>query len=124
MISSFIKKHSCRQSNYRRAKSRRSYALGPKYILSSVIIGSLVAVSMSAIEAGVIAQDSRTPKASVNRTQKGDRLVQSSAARVSQRAFRSIQMFPVLEMVPLGCEPAFSPITDPRLEKIFGRCLT
>jgi hypothetical protein len=120
MTSSLIKKHGRGQS----AKSRRSYALGPKHVLASVIIGSLIAMSMSAIGAGVIAQDSRTPKVSVNRTNKADRLVQSSAARVSQRAFRAVQMFPALERVPLGCEPAFSTITDPRLEKIFGRCLT
>ncbi len=64
-----------------------------------------------------------TPPVSVDRTLKGDRLPLvtpinkshqlGSPAKPEQARF---------EKIPVGCDPAFSPISAPRLAKIFRRC--
>lgn len=64
-------------------------------------------------------------KASVNRTHKGDRL-----PRVAMRYHQSVNNSSSTETAtaspkrpPLGCDPAFSPISAPSLAYIFKRCM-
>ena len=67
----------------------------------------------------------RAPTVSVNRFRKGDRL-----PLVDTRALPpGPQMPDGLEIqsqgkVPLGCDPAFSPVTSPALANLYGRCMS
>ena len=64
-----------------------------------------------------------TPPVSIDRTLKSDRLPLvmpinkshqvGSPAKPEQARF---------EKIPVGCDPAFSPISAPRLAKVFRRC--
>jgi hypothetical protein len=62
----------------------------------------------------------------VNHEFKGDRLplaadVDPAAAR-SERATRLHAQAP--GDIPVGCDPAFSPVSAPRLAYFYGRCMT
>jgi hypothetical protein len=59
---------------------------------------------------------------SVNRVKKGDRLSQAPAERSSHNSPSSEAVAP-LERVPLGCDPAFSPVADPAHGNIYKRCM-
>jgi hypothetical protein len=66
----------------------------------------------------------RTPAVSVNREFKGDKLplaseINSAVSRVEPSFSRSAP-----HEVPVGCDPAFSPVSAPRLAYYFGRCTT
>jgi hypothetical protein len=65
----------------------------------------------------------RTPPVSVNRFRKGDRLPlhDSRAVRPDSQAPNASQAH---GKVPLGCDPAFSPVTSPALATLYGRCMT
>jgi hypothetical protein len=64
----------------------------------------------------------RTPAMSVNRFRKGDRLpVHSGALRQDRQGPDGLQ---TQGTVPVGCDPAFSPVTSPALSKLYGRCMT
>jgi hypothetical protein len=65
----------------------------------------------------------RTPAVSVNHFRKGDRLpvYQSGEVRPDRQAPDGLQ---IQGTVPVGCDPAFSPVTSPALSKLYGRCMT
>jgi hypothetical protein len=73
-----------------------------------------------------------TPAVSVNRALKGDRLPLPSEinAAFSRNDVRSHDgTAPSMssrdpEDVPVGCDPAFSPVASPRLAYYYGRCAT
>jgi hypothetical protein len=73
----------------------------------------------------------RTPPVSVNRLLKGDRLPLvhpgASDSRNSPGAWRG-QSLPnglqTRERAPLGCDPAFSPVSSPAPVMVYGRCMT
>ncbi len=60
-------------------------------------------------------------KATVDRTHKGDRL--SPAINRARPENKSTTMN-LPRLVPLGCDPAFSPVAEPQRARIFGRCIT
>jgi hypothetical protein len=64
-----------------------------------------------------------TATVTVDRTNKGDRLPQASPPKQS-----SSSVVPATSVsakrVPIGCEPAFSPVADPAGAHIFLRCLS
>jgi hypothetical protein len=64
----------------------------------------------------------RTPAVSVNHFRKGDRLPlhDTRAARPDPQAPDGLQ---TQGKVPLGCDPAFSPVTSPALSSLYGRCM-
>lgn len=67
----------------------------------------------------------RTPAVSVNCEFKGDKLplasdVNSAVSRVEPSFSRSARP----HEIPIGCDPAFSPVSAPRLAYYFGRCTT
>jgi len=59
---------------------------------------------------------------SVNRVNKGDRLPQAPAERPSHSSSSTEAVVPP-KRVPLGCDPAFSPVADPAHGNIYKRCL-
>jgi hypothetical protein len=60
----------------------------------------------------------------VNRTHKGDRIVQMSAVRQPSNLFAAPEAVPAStqRMLP-GCEPAFSSVADPLRAHIYRRCV-
>jgi|SRR5579862_3002541 len=75
----------------------------------------------------------RTPAVSVNRYRKGDRLpVLSNSDNTNRTGAKGAIWWDRREQgssqtsrqVPIGCDPAFSPVTSPSLAKVFGRCMT
>ncbi|MGC2075489.1 MAG: hypothetical protein WA728_05540 [Xanthobacteraceae bacterium] len=59
---------------------------------------------------------------SVNRVNKGDRLSQAPTGRLPQSPPSTEAVNPP-KRVPLGCEPAFSPVADPGHANIYKRCM-
>lgn len=59
----------------------------------------------------------------VDRTNKGDRLPQASPPRQSSGSL--VPAKPIsAKLVPIGCEPAFSPVAEPAGAHLFLRCLS
>jgi hypothetical protein len=65
------------------------------------------------------------PAFTVDRTLKGDRL--APVAPVAQPSEFGLPSLPARsqsrERVPVGCDPAFSPISVPRAANVFRRCI-
>lgn len=81
------------------------------------------------LAAAPLAGLARTPQVTVDRSLKGDLLplfnagiARSNGARPAELGAkeRSQQR----EQIPVGCDPAFSPVSSPALAKIYGRCMT
>jgi hypothetical protein len=101
-----------------------------------VRIGAALAViSLALFFVGIIPFFSAAPSAgavikvpafTVNREFKGDRLPVASTIDTAARhnAFRARWGSLILGKMPVGCEPAFSPVTAPRLAYYYGRCAT
>lgn len=66
------------------------------------------------------------PSFTVNHEFKGDRLpvVSRGNAAVSRSDIDSQLGSRLQAKIPVGCEPAFSPVTNPRLASYYGRCAT
>jgi hypothetical protein len=60
---------------------------------------------------------------SVNRINKGDRLSQTTANHPSLHSPPSTEAVTPPKRVPLGCDPAFSPVADPARGTIYKRCM-
>jgi hypothetical protein len=74
-----------------------------------------------------------TPPVSVNRYRKGDRLPllkssDNSAPAAANHAIwwdlRGLDGSRAGKQVPVGCDPAFSPVVSPSLATVYGRCAT
>ena len=59
---------------------------------------------------------------SVNRVNKGDQLSPAPAERLSHSS-PSTEAVVAPKRVPLGCDPAFSPVADPARGNIYKRCM-
>jgi len=79
------------------------------------------------------AVNDRTPAVSVNRYRKGDRLPALNNSDNSNRTgakgaiwwdLRGQGSSQTRGQVPIGCDPAFSPVSSPSLAAVFGRCMT
>jgi hypothetical protein len=71
---------------------------------------------------------SKTPPVTVDRTLKGDRLPMANvfalrAPRAENAASPQVSASPSAQ-IPVGCDPAFSPISSPRLASVYRRCMT
>ena len=66
------------------------------------------------------------PSFTVNRALKGDRLPMHEALNPSafKTEFGALARMSVPHEIPVGCDPAFSPVASPRLALIYGRCLS
>jgi hypothetical protein len=63
---------------------------------------------------------SRTPTVTVNPFRKGDRLPLFSSG--TARRDGTPEGLESRQRVPVGCDPAFSPVAAPSLSMIYGRC--
>ena len=108
------------------------------------IVGALAFVSLvflfasldpfvRAAPIGGSAFNDRTPAVSVNRYRKGDRLPvlnnSNNANRTGAKGaawwdLRAQDNSQTHRQVPIGCDPAFSPVSSPSLASVFGRCMT
>jgi hypothetical protein len=62
------------------------------------------------------------PPLSIDRTLKGDRLPSVNPAVWPHELGQPVE--PALhKKIPVGCDAAFSPVADPRLADVFGRCM-
>jgi hypothetical protein len=75
----------------------------------------------------------RAPPVSVNRYPKGDRLPLSKNADNSGPVgirhviwwdLRGLNGSQAHRRLPIGCDPAFSPVASPSLAVVYGRCMT
>ena len=75
----------------------------------------------------------RTASVSVNRDRKGDRLPLFRSSEISgQTGTNHTVLWDVHGLnssqahgrVPVGCDPAFSPVASPSLATVYGRCTT
>jgi hypothetical protein len=78
-----------------------------------------------------VAVSERTPPVSVNRYRKGDRQPLFRSSDNSGRAvidrtmdLRGRNGSQARGRVPVGCDPAFSPVASPLLATVYGRCAT
>ena len=89
--------------------------------LSFVLVGLIPFLSAGpSVGAGYLAH---TPANAVNRAFKGDRLPLPSDIN-SAFSKNEPQRPRTSKDVPDGCDRAFSPITNPQLAYVFGRCTT
>jgi hypothetical protein len=65
----------------------------------------------------------QAPSFTVNRFRKGDRLPIRPSGAI-WRDLRELDGLQTQQKVPLGCDPAFSPVTSPALSGVYGRCMT
>ena len=72
-----------------------------------------------------------TPPVSVNRYPKGDRFFKNSdnvgsagAGHVIWLDLRGLNGSQAHRQLPVGCDPAFSPVASPSLAVVYGRCIT
>jgi len=95
-------------------------------------LGSFEPFLRAAPIGGAVVND-RTPAVSVNHYRKGDRLPILSNSDTSTRTgakgpiwwdLRGQGSSQMHREVPIGCDPAFSPVSSPSLAMVFGRCLT
>jgi hypothetical protein len=89
--------------------------------LGLVIVGLIPFLSNEPSAGAVL-----TPGVSVNREFKGDRLPLPSDinSAVSQNDIRSQRRGLMPAEIPVGCDPAFSPVSAPRMAYFYGRCMT
>ena len=81
----------------------------------------------------VAAVSDRPPSVSINRYPKGDRLPLPKNADNSGPVgsyhviwwnLRGLNGLQADGQVPVGCDPAFSPVASPSLAVVYGRCMT
>ena len=95
--------------------------------------GALGVMSLALLIVGIVPFLSADPTAgaglfkapyTVNHEFKGDRLpltaVDSSVSRGTASRLRARTP----EEIPVGCDPAFSPVSSPRMAYFYGRCMT
>lgn len=92
-----------------------------------ILAAAAAAIAMNGPAAGGVSGMSISAPAgdrlvSVNRVNKGDRLPQAPAERPSDSSPSTEAVVPP-KRVPLGCDPAFSPVADPAHGNIYKRCL-
>ena len=94
-----------------------------KQIIAAVVISCTVASVLCAAMAANAAGSG--PGTSVNRASKADRLSSNPPLPVTNRAkTNSSESSPLPAKIPVGCEPTFSPVADPEMQRAAGRCLT
>ena len=97
-----------------------SLALIITVAVACVVMSGLVAAG--SVSGMSVSTTSAEATVSVNRVNKGDRLIQTSTDRPSHNS-TSIEVVVPHKRVPLGCDPAFSPFVDPALAHIYKRCM-
>ena len=96
---------------------------GVTFIVAAVVAAAATDGSFAGGMSGATtAATSSESFVSVNRVNKGDRLSPSSVDRSTHNSTSTESVAPP-KRVPLGCDPAFSPVADPALAHIYKRCM-
>jgi hypothetical protein len=90
-------------------------------IAAAVVLSCLAAGGVTAVSAGSAALESGGQPISIDRADKGDRLIPAIKRNLNTRPSDTSG---AVSHRPPGCEPAFSPIADPAHADFFKRCLT
>jgi hypothetical protein len=94
--------------------------------------GALGVMSLALLIVGIVPFLSADPTAgaglfkapyTVNHEFKGDRLPLAAVDAFSRAAASRLRAR-MPEEIPLGCDPAFSPVSSPRMAYFYGRCMT
>ncbi len=98
------------------------------------VVGALSATGLAVLFLGLIpfldanpsagAGIAHTSPVSVDRTLKGDRLPLPANINLAVSRVEPKQRTATPADAPFACEPAFSPISAPRLALVYGRCLS
>lgn len=99
------------------AEARQSRARNSRRLIK----GCIAALALFATAMTVVSYAQDKPTVGVNRSNKGDRLIPAAAGRLPRHS-SSTRTEPSGKGVPVGCDPAFSPVADPARASIFGRC--
>jgi hypothetical protein len=94
------------------------YSISFKQIVTAVMTSGLIAGMLTAMPAMPAPLVQNESSLSVNRGAKGDRLPQMVTNRQSQ-----IETVTPSRRIPIGCDPAFSPIANPAHAHIYKRCM-
>jgi hypothetical protein len=94
---------------------------GLKEILGAVVLSCFIAGGVSATTDPAIVKMGGNGTTALNRTDKGDRLPLASLNQ--QRPNDSVGIPASAMHVPLGCDPAFSPVADPTRARVYKRCV-
>jgi hypothetical protein len=88
-----------------------------KGVMAVAITVGLIAGAFPAVVSTPGAAKTAQQTVSVNRTNKGDRFPLKRTSTVSLPAV-------AVKAPPVGCDPAFSRVTDPARANIVGRCIS
>jgi hypothetical protein len=97
-----------------------SFHFGATQAIAALALLGFVASGVSAMT--FPATDKR--QVVVNRTLKGDRLIQAPVGQEPRINPAATEGAAPLKRPPLGCDRAFSPVADPARANIFKRCIT
>jgi hypothetical protein len=97
-----------------------SFHFGAKQAIAALALLGFVASGVSAMT--FPAKHER--QVVVDRTLKGDRLIQAPVGQEPQISPAATGGAAPLKRPPLGCDAAFSPVADPARANIFKRCMT
>jgi hypothetical protein len=92
-----------------------------KNLVAAFLFSGFVAGGISALMGPVTADKAVVVTSQVNRANKGDRLRMPPIVQPTHRNSSSEK--PIARHSPLYCEPAFSPIADPRQVHMLRYCL-
>lgn len=95
----------------------RFKGIGAVALLSCFIAGCVGALTGSSV-----ADNAAAVPILVNRINKSDRLPQGTTLKQRPNSSSPTEAVSPKRM-PLGCDPAFSPVVDPALAHIFKRCM-
>jgi hypothetical protein len=85
------------------------------------VVGCLAAAGLAAAVSGAGASlGTQADVVSVERSHKGDRLQLAP----KQTSTVPLPVVTTLSRPPIGCEPAFSRVADPKRSHVFGRCIS
>jgi hypothetical protein len=99
---------------------RTVFAFG---LSGAIAIVGLCGLTIAATLTTDAAAGARQYKVEVNRALKGDRLPQSAPAQRNSGGSSGSETTASPKTAPIGCDPAFSPISAPSLAHIFKRCM-
>jgi len=90
---------------------------------TAVVLSFAVTCAAFALTDRSAANGGNATAVTVNRTNKGDRLPLASRRSQHSTGLSPARLDPT-KRVPVGCEPAFSPVAEPAAANIILRCLS
>ena len=92
---------------------------GAKNVAVVGVVGCLAVTFAAAVSGAGVAFSTQADIVAVDRTHKGNRL-----PLAPKHSTVSSPVLTKLPRPPIGCEPAFSRVADPKRSHIFGRCIS